>query len=108
MNKQTFPTTLNIIGKTYKVSYINNDIMGKSDKNKPLQLMGTCNNLAGKIRIKTKKYCNSEIITTLLHESLHAISARLSLDVTENQIDKLSIGMQSLLMDNPKLNRLLK
>ena len=109
MKKSKLPSTLKIIGKEYKVTYTKKGMPFKVSGKKHFRYaMATNDNRTGKIHIQTGGYCNDEILTSLLHESFHVISARLSLDLTENQIDKMSIGVKAILMDNPKLYRLLK
>jgi hypothetical protein len=42
---------------------------------------------------------------TLLHELLHGIEQKLSLDMTEKQVDLLALGLLDLFRNNPELLR---
>ena len=41
--------------------------------------------------------------STLLHECVHIISDLLTLELTEQQVDGIAIGIHSIIKDNPRL-----
>ena len=42
-------------------------------------------------------------LDTLLHETLHAISNQLSLDLDEKLVHRLAAGLTAVILDNPRL-----
>lgn len=44
-----------------------------------------------------------EMKQTLLHELVHAIETKLNLDLTENQVDTLALGLNHMFTTNPEL-----
>ena len=65
---------------------------------------GTCDFSEQIIEIE-KRASNQRKIQTLLHELLHAISYEYSLDLSEHQVELLSIGLLQVFRDNPSLKR---
>ena len=43
---------------------------------------------------------------TLLHELVHCIESKMNLDLTENQVDSLAIGLNHMFTANPELTNL--
>ena len=107
MKKTELPKTIRIIGKEYKITYTKHYLKYKEGRESRLALAIHYGN-EGRIKAKVDKLCKDEVMNSLLHESFHGISHRLRLGLKENQVDKLSIGVQALLKDNPKIYELLK
>lgn len=47
------------------------------------------------------------ILHTLTHELIHAIETKLKLDMTENQVDLIALGLLDLFRSNPNMLTLL-
>ena len=107
INKEELPQTIKVIGKNYKITYNKHSMKYKENGENRLAIGFHYAN-EGKMKVKIGNMCKDEIANTLLHESFHGISCRLKLELTEKQVDNLTIGAQALLKDNPKLYNLLK
>ncbi len=105
-----YPKKIRILGKEYQIKYVKHIEKGK--------VVAQHWYGEGIIKIATitsnnKKRCKDEIITSIIHESLHAINNRTNLsenkntNLNEEQVTRLSTAIQALLTDNPKLKKLL-
>ena len=85
------PEHLKILGKRWSVSYgpLEKDDIGESDSEKQ------------HITIKEGLKVEQER-STLLHESIHAISDTLGLGLTEKQVQGLETGLFAAIRDNPR------
>jgi len=114
MKLSKLPEKISICGKDYKVRYSRKRLTYKMNENKRSgNVLGYHLGLKGEIGIsigdKTDyNYCVDEIIDTIIHESLHAISQRFRLELKEAQVKHLAPAIQALFKDNLKLLDLLK
>ena len=117
MRKKDLPDKIRVCGKDYKVRYSNGKLTYKEKNGKRCKgnLFGFHQGNKGVIGIRLKNineynepYSNDEITNTILHESLHGLSHRFDLGLTERQVYCLGVGVQALLKDNPKIYNLLK
>lgn len=86
------PTSLKIIGRNYKIELIEEfpDSLGETHTEAAL------------IKIRAGQLLYDEA-DTLIHECLHALDERFQLNLTERQIYCTTVGLLSLLQDNPNL-----
>lgn len=92
---------LRVLGKDYNVEFVD-CICGDST------IRGRHYDGEGKIMVALKTaeggdVCTDDLITTLLHEILHAIFDRQNLNQDEHMIALLSTGIQDLFKNNLKL-----
>lgn len=88
------PASLKILGKKWSVDYVKDTPLEKDE-------MGLCDLEKQAIHIKEGLPAEQER-STLLHESIHAISDSLGLGLSEKQVQGLETGMFDLNSRNPK------
>lgn len=99
MNKR--PERLKIISKRFTVEYVQE---GEGDLTE--DKMGLCDTLNQKIWIEEGlKYDTQK--ETVLHETVHAISDEMGLDLSEAQVSGTAKGMLAVLIDNPSFAKFL-
>jgi hypothetical protein len=86
------PSSLKIIGRTYKVELL--DEFPES--------LGETHTEAALIKIRAGQLLYDEA-DTLVHECLHALDERFQLNLTERQVYCTTVGLLSLLQDNPNM-----
>ena len=94
--------TLNICGFKFKVEYKESVV---EDGN---SCLGSCHSDDNKLLIKSGITCQREN-EVVLHESLHAISDIMALDLTENHVNSLGVLLTEFIAKNKKfINKILK
>ena len=88
------PTSFSIIGKQYKVQLLSAEEFPES--------YGETHTAEGIIKIQTKQSLYDEA-DTVLHECIHALDERFQLNLTERQVYCTTVGLLSLLQDNPDM-----
>lgn len=85
--------TLKILGKTYRVKFV--DKVDEEDS------LGLCKDAEQEIllRIDQPQDCLRD---TLLHEIVHAIDFQLHLGLKERQVHCVATGITAVLLDNPE------
>jgi hypothetical protein len=88
------PPTFKLFGQTWTI---------KTGTDKEIDgCLGMCYASSNDILIAPyQKY--DAVMQTLLHEILHAIEEKMHLEMTERQIDCLSVGLIDLFRNNPEL-----
>ena len=94
--------TIQIIGNSYTVQYINKEDAEHNFFNQSERLMGDCNYQDLIIRVDASMNKQQQD-STLLHEILHAVSDALAIELTENQVKRLESGLMSVLKSNKNL-----
>ena len=88
------PSSLKIIGKEYTVQLLSAEEFPGS--------YGETHTAQGVIKIRTGQTLYDEA-DTLLHETIHALDERFQLNLTERQVYCTTVGLLSLLKDNPDM-----
>ena len=88
------PSSLKIIGKEYTVQPLSAEEFPDS--------YGETHTAQGVIKIRTGQTLYDEA-DTLLHETIHALDERFQLNLTERQVYCTTVGLLSLLKDNPDM-----
>ncbi len=95
------PNSINILGITYTIQYVNNPT--EVDMNKRESLWGQIDYWTRKIRIYKNDRPLEDIWKTIFHEILHGIAEELHLnEIKENEktIDLLATGITDVLFRN--------
>ena len=96
------PTTINILGITYRVSYVEKP--SDVDFNKRESLWGSVDYWTRTIRIYDNGLSIEDIWQTLWHEILHAIAEQLHLNLNKEKnhddLDRLALAINDLLFRN--------
>lgn len=99
MNKR--PERLKIISKRFTVNYVpegGGDLTGEQ--------MGLCDTLGQLIWIEDGLEYDTQK-ETILHETLHAVSDEMGLNLTEEQVSGATKGVLAVLIDNPSFAKFL-
>ena len=88
------PSSLKIIGKEYTVQQVSAEEFPNS--------YGETYTADSLIKIRTGQHLYDEA-DTLLHECIHALDERFQLNLTERQVYCTTVGLLSLLKDNPNM-----
>ena len=88
------PSSLKIIGKEYTVTLLSAEEFPNS--------LGETYTSQGVIKIQAGQSLYDEA-DTLLHETIHALDERFQLNLTERQVYCTTVGLLSLLQDNPDM-----
>jgi hypothetical protein len=88
------PAKLKILGKKWSVEYVKDAPLAKDE-------MGQCDLEAQALHVKDGLKAEQEA-STLLHETIHAISDSLGLNLSEKQVQGLETGLFDLNSSNPR------
>ena len=88
------PSSLKVIGKEYTVQLLTAEEFPDS--------YGETYTAKGIIKIQADQTVYDEA-DTLLHECIHALDERFQLNLTERQVYCTTVGLLSLLKDNPNM-----
>ena len=95
MTTQFRPENINILGKTYSVTYV--DKPSDVDIHNYQSLWGQVDHWTHSIRVYAPNgFSQEEILDTLLHEILHVISMELKLKTLEDNHDDLGLVAMAL------------
>jgi hypothetical protein len=95
------PAKIRILGKPFKVEFVpkNHDgLKDGPDDDDPG--MGRQDTNRQEIFVREGQPLESEQ-DTVLHEVIHSVEETLELEMTENQVTKLAIGLLAVIKDNP-------
>ena len=97
------PIEVNILGKTYHISYVDNP--AEVDLYKRESLWGQIDHWTRTIRIYEKGRTDADILETLLHEVLHGIAVELNIkalkgDDAEDIVGLLALALADVLARN--------
>ena len=95
------PERIQIIGKRFDIKWLTGD-----DPILPLDQVGECDTAEQEISIRNNLKPDTEK-DTMLHETIHAVSDAMGLDMTEEQVMGLASGLLAVLLDNPTFARYL-
>lgn len=90
--------TVKIGGSNYKIIVVPKSNHELKDK----ELWGKVNHMHHEIFL-ADDLCKAETDITLLHEILHAMEAKLSIESSEEYINQMSIYLHQFIVDNPKV-----
>lgn len=94
------PKRLKIAGSTYKVLMVDEPILADDGA----ELAGDCLASESRIRVNTRQ-SHDRVRSTLLHESIHAVSDELNYDWPEGLVLQAERVFYMLIKDNPGLLR---
>jgi hypothetical protein len=101
------PPSINILGKTYVVTYVANP--ADVDLHHRQSLWGQIDYWTRTIRIYDNKTPDADILQVLLHETLHGIVSELHMDDEkvgdEDTVDILALALADVLVRNDWLKR---
>jgi len=86
---------IRVLGKTYTIKRFDFDKLVQHS-----ELLGSVSHSKQEIQLHNNDVCSENQEETLLHEILHIISRELKLEFNEDTINRLSIGIFSVLKDN--------
>lgn len=92
------PTTVNVLGKTYKIKYVDNP--ADVDLYRRKSLWGQIDYWTRTIRIYDKDRTSEDVFETLIHEITHGIAEPFKLELEEETVALLSIGLADVLIRN--------
>ena len=95
------PVRLKIISKRFTIDYLVN---GAGDLD--VECNGECRSSEQRILIEEGLKPDTQK-DTIFHETIHAISDEMGLNLTEAQVQGASVGILAVLMDNPSFARYL-
>ena len=77
---------IEILGKIYQIEYLGDDMMQG--------LLGSAKRITQKINISTNQSHDSAV-ETILHEVIHIIDGELKLELSEETVARLAVGLYS-------------
>ena len=95
------PERIKIISKRFNLDYLPEGQAPLADDR-----MGECDTMNQKILVQEGLKFDTER-EVILHETLHAISDEMNLDLTEHQVEGTAKGILSVLIDNPSFAKFL-
>ena len=88
---------------TLKVGPKRYDVMAATNiTHDGVQLVGQCDSQSGVILLDVDFFPSSQR-ETLFHEAIHAVDHLLRIELSEEQVHALSVGILNLIDDNPQL-----
>ncbi len=96
------PERIKIISKRFTVNYVPGGHAGLGDPDNK----GMCDSLNQEIFVEEGMKFDTQK-ETVLHETLHAISDEMGLELSEAQVDGGAKGILAVLMDNPSFAKFL-
>ena len=98
------PKTINILGVTFKVKFVDDiskeKIVAKEDKKLSMVGYCSCNNATILLCKVTNK---QNYLSVFIHEILEAIDGQLALHLKHDNIDRLEVGLYQVLTTNKLL-----
>lgn len=88
------PKSVQVFGKTYTIEWDSEDLEE--------HVFGDISQKFLQVRV-APKVAGHEERETLLHELVHAVEHQLGINLPENKVRQLSVGLFAVLVTNPKL-----
>ena len=89
LKKMRIPRKVKILGQTYTVHY----------KKEMEDDMGECDYVNNKITL-LRGMTDEKTMQTFLHELIHAVEKSMNINLKEDQVDNLSLGLYQILKEN--------